>query len=67
VSELAKTALFVIPSAARNLREAIQCSMHAIAAIRFNRDAPAFWRFKQIFALINIYATLRIDSSLRSE
>ena len=67
MSKLAKTALFVIPSSARNLREAIQCSMHGIAAIRLNRDTPAFSRFKQIFALINIFATLRVDSSRRSE
>jgi len=37
--------------------------MRAIAAIRLNRDTPAFSRFKQMFALINIFATLRVDFS----
>src|SRR5215469_11866252 len=51
----------------RNLREAIQYSMRAIAAISLNRDTAAFSRFKQIFALINISATLRprAQSALR--
>ena len=33
--------------------------MRAIAAIRLNRDTPAFSRFKQVIALITISATLR--------
>jgi hypothetical protein len=37
--------------------------MRAIAAIRLNRDTPAFSRFKQVFALITIFATFRVDSS----
>jgi hypothetical protein len=37
--------------------------MRAIAAIRLNRDTPAFSRFKQVFALVTIFATLCADSS----
>jgi len=37
--------------------------MRVIAAIRLNRDVPAFSRFKQMFALINVFAALRVYSS----
>jgi hypothetical protein len=37
--------------------------MRAIAAFRLNSDTPAFSRFKQVFALIAIFAALRGDSS----